>query len=282
MRKAVLLAAIVVAAVAATLGGAAASASEATSPRTVRVDDVLLNRLEANPSGGVTAIVTTWNRDGLDAVEAAGVRGTRLKVMPMIITSALTKTQLTALEAMPEVRSVWGQREFKTYMEDSTWITKARYVWSTNTSAPDTHRGFNITGRGVELAVIDTGFDGKHEDGDNLIEYCNSMRLGDRYPHRGRLHAMGRHVQHGARRRLRSGVPGRVEHRPRTDPRSSWLPQQGSRRLCGSGCQPRDARRRDDGRNRPRKRRQGASTIPRSGWRPTPSSTPTRPAAHHS
>lgn len=54
MRKAVLFAALVVAAVAATLGGAAASASEATAPRTVRVDDTLLNRLEANPSGGVT------------------------------------------------------------------------------------------------------------------------------------------------------------------------------------------------------------------------------------
>lgn len=176
MRKAGLLAALLgLAAVAAMMGGGAARATETTAVRTVRVDDALLNRLEANPSGGVTAIVTTWNRDGLGAVEAAGVRGLRLKVLPMIITSALTKAQLSSLEAMPEVRSVWGQQEYELYMEDSTWITKARYVWSTNTSAPDTHRGFNITGRGTELAVIDTGFDGKHEDGDNLIEYCNSM-----------------------------------------------------------------------------------------------------------
>ena len=176
MRKAVLVAAmLVLAAVAAMIGGASAGASETTSARTVRVDDVLLNRLEANPTGGVTAIVTTWNREGLDAVEAAGIRGTRLKVLPMIITSALTRAQLSALETMPEVRSVWGQREYELYMEDSTWITKARYVWSTNTSGPATHRGFNITGRGVELAVIDTGFEGKHEDGDNLIEFCQSI-----------------------------------------------------------------------------------------------------------
>ena len=176
MRKAGVLAALfAIAAVAAMLGGAAARATDATSVRTVRVDDVLANRLAANPTGGITAIVTTYNREGLAAVEAAGVRGTRLKVLPMIITGALTQAQLSTLQGLPEVRSIWGERKWDLYMEDTTWITKARYVWSTSTAGPDTRRGFGITGRGTELAVIDTGFDGKHEDGDNLIEYCNSM-----------------------------------------------------------------------------------------------------------
>jgi subtilisin family serine protease len=280
MRKAVLIAALmVVAAVAAMVGGSAASATETTSPRTVRVDDVLANRLEANPTGGVTAIVTTWNRDGLDAVEAAGVRGIRLKVMPMIITSALTKAQLSTLETMPEVRSVWGQREYKLFMEDSTWITKARYVWSTNTNAPDTHRGFNITGRGVELAIIDTGFDGKHEDGDNLIEYCNSMlsATGTRTevvctPWVATLNAA---PAPGACGLLYPGpsntgpgptlaAPGCRNKAPETPQIPTSATGRTSAGRWSEPAMPAAAR---------------ASTAPRPAWRRTPSSAPTRPAA---
>ena len=61
-------------------------------------------------------------------------------------------------------------------MEDSTWITKARYVWS-STTPPGGPKGYGITGAGIELAMIDTGFDGLHEDGDNLIEYCDATNL---------------------------------------------------------------------------------------------------------
>ena len=60
-------------------------------------------------------------------------------------------------------------------MEDSTWITKARYVWSPSTPSGGP-RGYGVTGAGIELAMIDTGFDGLHEDGDNLIEYCDTTK----------------------------------------------------------------------------------------------------------
>src|SRR5215210_4472400 len=156
------------------LGGGAQAAQEAGSLRSATVDAKLRSQLAADPTGGVTAIVTTWNRDGLDDV--VGITGgTKLKLLPMVITSTLTVAQLQQLESSPQVRRVWGERKYDLYMEDTTWITKARYVWSTSTTGPDTRRGFGITGKGAELAVIDTGFDGKHEDGDNLIEFCNSM-----------------------------------------------------------------------------------------------------------
>jgi serine protease AprX len=173
MRGAVLLCALLGVAAAAALSGGAASATDSTSLRTVTVDEVLADRLAANPAGGVTAIVTTWNREGLDDVTSLGVTGTKLRVLPMVISAGLTQAKLDALRQSPAVRSVWGERKYRSSMEDTTWITKARYVWSTN-NGPGGLQGFGVTGSGIELAVIDTGIDGKHEDADNLIEFCDS------------------------------------------------------------------------------------------------------------
>ena len=78
-------------------------------------------------------------------------------------------------------------------MEDTTWITKARYVWA-NSPSSGPLRGYGITGQGIELAMIDTGFDGLHEDGDNLIEFCDTTNIAavtDRSPRR-HVHSVGR------------------------------------------------------------------------------------------
>jgi serine protease AprX len=158
-----------------TAGGSAASGAPDTGPADpVAVDAALEASIAATPQAGVTAIVTTWDSSALDDVVALGVTGTKLRTLPMLITDSLTRAQLDGLRRTPGVRSVWGTEEYETYMEDSTWITKARYVWSTQ-DGPEDKRGYGITGRGVELAMIDTGFDGSHEDADNLIEYCNSI-----------------------------------------------------------------------------------------------------------
>jgi serine protease AprX len=171
-------------AAAALLAGATGAAATATADpaetaerRTPTVNQTLVARLKANRGRGVTAIVTTWSRAGLSAVTALGVRGTTLKSLPMLITPSLTLAQLRRLERSPAVRSIWPQQTYRVFMEDSTWITKARYVWSTSTSAGGP-KGYGVTGAGIELAMIDTGFDGLHEDGDNLIEYCDTTGLG--------------------------------------------------------------------------------------------------------
>jgi serine protease AprX len=176
-RRAVLgaLSAVVASAVVVLAAGGGVAAENNTNLRAATVHSKLFQQLEANPTGGVTAVVTTWGRDGLDDITNLGVTGLKLKVLPMVITPSLTMAQLEKLQASPAVRSVWPQEQYETYMEDSTWITKARYVWNSSSSGPDSHRGFNVTGAGVELAMIDTGFDGLHEDGDNLIEFCNSI-----------------------------------------------------------------------------------------------------------
>jgi serine protease AprX len=157
---------------AAALLSGASGATQETNLRKPTINQKLVGQLLANPSG-VTAIVSTWNRDGLDEVSKLGVTGTKLKVLPMLITSSLTMAQLDRLTSSPAVRSVWPEEKYKTTMEDTTWITKARYAWATSNGQGGLP-GLGSTGRGIELAVIDTGIDGLHEDADNLIEYCDS------------------------------------------------------------------------------------------------------------
>jgi serine protease AprX len=168
------LAAVAAGAIASLAAGGGVAAESTTNLRAAQVHPKLLDQLHANPTGGVTAIVTAWGRDGLDDITSLGVTGTTLKVLPMVITQSLTMAELEKLRASPAVRSVWPEERYEILMEDSTWITKARYVWASS-PASGPLKGFGVTGNGIELAMIDTGFDGKHEDGDNLIEFCESI-----------------------------------------------------------------------------------------------------------
>jgi serine protease AprX len=135
------------------------------------VDPELRSQLAANPIGGVEAVVTTWRYEDLDAVKAIGVQGTRLTVLPMILTLTLTQAQLDDLENSPAVRSVYANHTYDLYMEDTSWLVKARETW-----LPPEEGGLGVTGEGVHIAVIDTGADGLHEDMDNLVEFCETLQ----------------------------------------------------------------------------------------------------------
>jgi subtilisin family serine protease len=172
-RRAVLgaLSAVVASVVVVLAAGGGVAAESNTNLRAATVHPQLLEQLQANPTGGLPATITAWNRESLDEIQAiAG--GAKLRLLPMVLTKTLTKSQFDALVAMPAVRSIYPDRKYKVTMEDTTWITKARYVWAS--SGPSALPGFGVTGRNVELAVIDTGVDGKHEDADNLVEFCEA------------------------------------------------------------------------------------------------------------
>ena len=154
-------------------GGGAAVATNGEPVRAVQVDPALQEELRANPTGGVDAVVTTWNHGGLDAVESLGVQGTRLRTLPMLLTTSLTAAQLDSLAATGAVQSVWANTKHSFLMEDTTWLTRARYVWETSNGSGGLP-GQGITGKGVEIAEIDTGVDAGHEDADNVIEFCEA------------------------------------------------------------------------------------------------------------
>ncbi|MBS3941165.1 MAG: S8 family serine peptidase [Actinobacteria bacterium] len=151
----------------------AANATTSTaSLRPTVVDPALASELLS--SGGTplgtraTAIVSAHGPSGLAAIEAAGVTGTRLEALSMLLVDGLSGAQLVTLRDMSEVRSVWAQEELQLHMQESTWVTGAREVWEDH----------GYTGAGVELGVVDTGADGTHFDFANLIEFCNASATG--------------------------------------------------------------------------------------------------------
>lgn len=168
----VTLSVLLVSLVLGTISAAPAATEGEGSLRSVVVHPDLVKQLAEDPSGGVAAVVTTWNRDELDTIRNI-VGGTRLRVLPMVLTKSLTLAQLEELQGLAAVRSVYPNRRYELGMEDTTWITKARYVWASSSQGGP--QAFGVTGKGVELAVIDTGIDGLHEDADNLIEFCETQ-----------------------------------------------------------------------------------------------------------
>jgi serine protease AprX len=174
-RRAVLggLSAVVASVVVTLAAGGGIAAESNTNLRAATVQPKLLEQLQANPTGGVAAVVTAHDRAALDEIKNV-VQGAQLAVLPMVLTDSLTQAQLEELRTMPGVRSIWAKERYRFSMEDSTWITKARYVWASSNGSGGL-QGFGVTGKNVELAVIDTGIDGLHEDADNLIEFCEAQ-----------------------------------------------------------------------------------------------------------
>ena len=153
---------------------AAAGAPDRPNPATGATIDPLLVRQLAE-QGSAEAVVTTWTRTGLAAVDRLGIRGARLQLLPMVLVKRLTPAQLEQLRSSPAVRSVYANRRYRLHMEDTTWITRARYVWATDSSGGGLP-GLGVTGKGVAVAVIDTGLDGGHQDAGNVVEFCETTQ----------------------------------------------------------------------------------------------------------
>lgn len=126
------------------------------------IDPALTAQLAAGPA---PVVITTWTRAELSLLGRLGIVGFELRALPMAF-ATITQAQLDQLRAAPEVRSVWSNEAFSVVQAESTYVVKAREAWTS----------FGATGKGVELAVIDTGIDGLHADADNLVEFCESQQ----------------------------------------------------------------------------------------------------------
>ncbi len=132
------------------------------------IDPELAVRMDrATDDSNVDAVII-YRRLPTDAdiadLQSIGVLGgTRYHVLPMIAVTT-TKRNLVVISHLPSIRSIYGNRTLQWNLEPAARnVTGAARVRGTNDLTNANH-GSPVTGKGVTVAVLDTGIDGTHAD----------------------------------------------------------------------------------------------------------------------
>jgi serine protease AprX len=126
---------------------------------------VQLNRLTDDSS--VNAVLVYHHLPGdADLADLQGIGilgGTRYRVLPMITVTA-TRRQLIAVSQLRAVRSIYGTRTLQATLEPEVRAeTGVERAWNDH-SVISHNNGLSVSGRGIRVAVLDTGVDGAHGD----------------------------------------------------------------------------------------------------------------------
>jgi serine protease AprX len=125
----------------------------------------LLNRLadDSNVDAVITYHHVPTDAD-IAALQNLGVLGgTRYRALPMVAITA-TKAQIRAISYLPAVRSIYGNRTFQWNLEPAARTLTGVERVHHDADLTRTNRGLPVSGRGVTVAVLDTGVDGTHGD----------------------------------------------------------------------------------------------------------------------
>lgn len=130
------------------------------------VDPKLEAALAAAPLKPEAAIITYERRPGateLARLSAAGVSGgVVLNELPMVLT-LVNKAQLSAIRAQPGVLSVYGNRIYQPYTNASRGFIGQEALMR-DREVTFANGGLPVSGKGVGVALIDTGIDATHRD----------------------------------------------------------------------------------------------------------------------
>lgn len=126
---------------------------------------ITLNRLTDDSSINAAIVYHHLPSDAdLDQLRAIGFAGgTRFRVLPVVVVTG-TRAQIMAASKLPAVRSIYGNRTLQLTSEPE--VRSATGVDRAWRDGDITARNANVpvSGRGVTVAVLDTGLDGTHPD----------------------------------------------------------------------------------------------------------------------
>ena len=139
---------------------------------------VLLNRLTDDSNVDAVIIYHQLPNDSdiADLQRIGVLGGTRYHALPMIAITA-SKAQIAAISHFASVRSIYGNRTLQWNLEPAARALTGVDRVSRNSDLTRFNRGLPVSGRGVTVAVLDTGVDGTH--GDLAGRVVQNIKLAD-------------------------------------------------------------------------------------------------------
>jgi len=126
---------------------------------------VLLNR--ATDDSNIDAVIVyhqlPTDTDIADLQNLGVLGGTRYHWLPMIAVT-MTKARIAAISHLPAVRSIYMNRTFQWNLDAGARALTTVDRVKRNNDLTMANRGLPVSGRGVTVAVLDTGVDGTHAD----------------------------------------------------------------------------------------------------------------------